>query len=309
MKIKKLIFIYIYLFKIIISESFNNDNEDEEILFSFQIFRHGARAPYLGVENGIDVYKEYWPVKEELTSIGKRQLYLLGVKARSRYNNLLKEKYDPNEIYIKSTDSNRTIESVYSFIQGLYPYGTGDIINDSVIDNKEIIYPPNIKYHNNFDEIIDEYNMSLSALPNNINILPVHIINKNEKNFDLYDANLCPYRKHENDKKLPNDKMTTLAHKSIDETGTLFYDLEKSNNSELLNDYWTFYKYADGFVCDDTEKKRFDYLNDTYGEDIIYKLREISKEYLDICYFDINFNKEDTDVGLLSFSHTMNLIL
>ena len=303
-KISLIIFLFILILSLVFSYSSN-----EEILFSFQMFRHGARAPYLGVENGKDVYQENWPIKEELTSTGKRQLYLLGVKARSRYNNLLKEKYDPNEIYIKSTDSNRTIESIYSFLQGLYPYGTGEILNDTIINNKKIIYPPNKKYYDNFEEIIDAFNMHSEALPNGINIIPVHLINKNEKNFDLYDANLCPYRKHENAKKLPNQKMTDLAHRSINETGTLFYDLEKSNNSELLNDYWTFYKYADGFVCDDTDKRTFDFLNITYGEDIINKLRNISKEYLDICYFDINFNKEDTDVGLLSFSHTMNLIL
>ena len=66
----------------------------EEILFSFQINRHGARSPYSGIQNGIDVYKEKWSLEgNELTEIGKRQLYLLGVKARKRYvdkYNLLK---------------------------------------------------------------------------------------------------------------------------------------------------------------------------------------------------------------------------
>ena len=32
----------------------------EAIIFAFQMNRHGARAPYLGVKDGIDVYKEKW---------------------------------------------------------------------------------------------------------------------------------------------------------------------------------------------------------------------------------------------------------
>ena len=175
-----IIYIILYLFNII-----KIINSNETIIFAFEMCRHGARAPYLGVENGLDKYKEYWPIVEESTSTGKRQLYLLGVKARLRYNNLLKEKYDPNEILIKSTDSNRTIEAISSFLQGLYPNGTGEILNDNISNKKNIIYPPNTKYYDYFDDIINEYDMNNSALPNKINIVPVHVMNKNEKNFQI----------------------------------------------------------------------------------------------------------------------------
>jgi len=299
-----IIYIILYLFNII-----KIINSNETIIFAFEMCRHGARAPYLGVENGLDKYKEYWPIVEESTSTGKRQLYLLGVKARLRYNNLLKEKYDPNEILIKSTDSNRTIEAISSFLQGLYPNGTGEILNDNISNKKNIIYPPNTKYYDYFDDIINEYDMNNSALPNKINIVPVHVMNKNEKNFNLYDVSLCPYRKYENAKKFSNPKLAKLALKSVNETGNLFLELEPTEDINFLNDYWTFYKYADTFYCDDTDKRRFDFLNNKYGKDMVDKLRNISKEYLDLCYFDINFDEEDTDIGLLSSSHTMNLVL
>ena len=113
MSINILLFFLILFFKNILSEL------EEKILFAFQMNRHGARAPYLGVTNGLDVYKEKWLKNGELSDIGKRQLYLLGVKVRKRYiekYNLLSENYNPQEIYIKSTDSNRTIISTYSFL-------------------------------------------------------------------------------------------------------------------------------------------------------------------------------------------------
>ena len=109
----------------------------EKIIFAFQMIRHGARAPYLGVKNGFDVYKEKWTQVEELSNVGKRMLYLLGVKVRNRYIEnenfkLLNPTYNPQEIYITSTDTNRTIESMYSFLQALYPQGTGPTINKKV---------------------------------------------------------------------------------------------------------------------------------------------------------------------------------
>ena len=52
-------------------------------------------------------------------------------------------KDNPQEIYIKSPDNNRTIESIYSFIQGLYSNSTGQKINENVVPNTNITYPPN----------------------------------------------------------------------------------------------------------------------------------------------------------------------
>ena len=40
-------------------------------------------------------------------------------------NNLLSNNYNPKELYVRATDVNRTIVSVLSQLQGLYPNGTG----------------------------------------------------------------------------------------------------------------------------------------------------------------------------------------
>ena len=137
--------IFYYIFSILIIR-FPYLIDSEKILFAWQIHRHGARAPYNGIINNSDIYKEHWLEKEELTNVGKRMLYLLGVKARKRYiiqTKLLSKQYSPQEILIRSTDVNRTIESVESFLQGLYPIGTGPVIKDFLANNKNISYPPN----------------------------------------------------------------------------------------------------------------------------------------------------------------------
>ena len=59
-----------------------------------------------------------------LTAEGMRQQYLLGRYNRKRYTEtfkLLSEEYEPSEIYIQSTNVNRTMQSGYSELMGLYP--------------------------------------------------------------------------------------------------------------------------------------------------------------------------------------------
>jgi len=295
-------------------ELFLSDNE--KIIFSFQMFRHGARAPFFGIENGKDKYKESWIKEEELSNIGKRMLYLLGIKSRKKYiinnTNFLSEKYTPQEIYIRSTDNNRTIESIYSFLQGLYPSGFGPEIPEKVRYIKNITYPPNIKYQPEFEDIINKYNLKESgaALPYKMNIAPIHIIYKPDKDFELYDERYCPNRHNIVDKAQKSDKVINFVNDIIDKTGNLFTDLEPSNNFSFLYDnYWNLYKYMDTFLCDDYEQKNFDFIKNIYGENIVNILREYTKNYFNMDYFDINFPESDKDVGLVSNSALMSYIL
>ena len=87
--------------------------------------RHGARAP---VENrDVDEYPE--TVSEGiLTPEGMRQRYLLGRYNRERFienTDFISKTYKPNEIYMQSTNVNRTMQSGYSELMGLYPPQVG----------------------------------------------------------------------------------------------------------------------------------------------------------------------------------------
>ena len=305
---RKLFFFYYIIFILSLIKNITT----EQILFAFQMNRHGARAPYFGVTNGTDVYKEKWNIIEELSEVGRRMLYLLGVKARKRYineYNLLSEKYNPQEIYIRSTDSNRTIESIYSFLQGLYPNGTGQTINDKVLRNTNITYPPNQKYKDDFEYILNEYNMNDNgaSLPYQMSIEPIHLFYGHEN--ELYDADYCLGLKNDYEKRQRRTEIFNFADKIMNETNNLFMELEETDNKTFLYDYWTLYKYMDGFLCDDTDVRRFDYMKSHYSDEIVDQLRGYSKEFIDMDYFGTNFPESANKTGIVAQSYTLHSLI
>ena len=57
-----------------------------------------------------------------------RQRHLLGRHNRQRYvhdYSLISPEYTPGEVYMQSTNVNRTVQSGYSELMGLYPPGAG----------------------------------------------------------------------------------------------------------------------------------------------------------------------------------------
>ena len=100
--------------------SFKDDKD--KLLFVWKHFRHGARGPYIAVnlKTHLDFIGETWNTMGELTPLGLRMHYLLGVSTKKEYANFISEKYNPNELYITSTNVNRTLISVYAFLKGFY---------------------------------------------------------------------------------------------------------------------------------------------------------------------------------------------
>ncbi|KAL0852301.1 hypothetical protein ABMA28_000509 [Loxostege sticticalis] len=109
----------------------------ETVKYAAIIYRHGDRTP-------IDTYptdpwrnESLWPVKfGELTNIGKRQHCALGQWLRRRYSHLLSEQFDPTQIYVRSTDVDRTLMSAQANLAGLYP-PTGNSVWD-----KDLMWQP-----------------------------------------------------------------------------------------------------------------------------------------------------------------------
>lgn len=57
----------------------------------------------------------------QLTNEGKRQQFKLGQYFRRRYQKILDAKYSPNNVYIQSTDFDRTLMSAQANLAGLFP--------------------------------------------------------------------------------------------------------------------------------------------------------------------------------------------
>ncbi|KYM98697.1 Lysosomal acid phosphatase [Cyphomyrmex costatus] len=92
------------------------------IVFANVLYRHGDRTPIAPHAN--DPYKNesLWPVPfGQLTNIGKHQHLLLGRWLRKRYSGFLSDMYTPYDIYIQSTDVDRTLMSAEANLAGLYP--------------------------------------------------------------------------------------------------------------------------------------------------------------------------------------------
>lgn len=149
--------------------------KNEKLIFVETFSRHGARAPVKTNDEGYDLVGIKWPAPGELTAIGKRMEYILGLYNRKKYitNKFLSEKYDPHELIVFSSDVNRTLLSMISQLQGLYPSSNneGNVLKP---EQYNISFPPFNITIDDFKEEIE--NLNDSSLPNYMTIIPIHFI-------------------------------------------------------------------------------------------------------------------------------------
>ncbi|XP_059611252.1 prostatic acid phosphatase isoform X2 [Phlebotomus argentipes] len=100
-----------------------------KLVFAHVMYRHGDRTPINPYPN--DPYRtpSAWDGVDwgQLTNEGKRQHFELGKWLRNRYSELVGELYDRNEIYVRSTDVERTLQSALSNLAGFYPPAGRDV--------------------------------------------------------------------------------------------------------------------------------------------------------------------------------------
>ncbi|EGR26872.1 hypothetical protein IMG5_206721 [Ichthyophthirius multifiliis] len=151
--------------------------------------RHGARYSVNSkvIKDKPD-YKFYKQKEGQLTSVGMLQHYNFGNLVRQEYvgeKRFLPENYDIDSIYAFSSNVNRTLQSLQSFLYGLYPLRTGIALPQNLADNlKEAPYHQNQQqqraqqvndfvYNNNlrfalpegfYPYVIQQYNDELNIL-------------------------------------------------------------------------------------------------------------------------------------------------
>jgi len=253
----KFIYIFIFLFHHNFSKNLKQENKngEDKLLFVWEHFRHGARGPYIGIDplTNLDLIGEKWDGIGELTPLGIRMLYLLGISTKKRYENFISNTYNPNEIYITSTNVNRTIISVNSFLKGFYSNKTSVNLSNTQIGRSKIL-------NSNYSKLI---NLKIKDLENytledGVNIIPVHIFDRNKLEFGLYSTSNCPgigkFRKkninskqiiHINDDiiKYTNDTFGKYIFNFMNISDPLY--LWKKNNNYYLADIF-FSNYFDG---------------------------------------------------------------
>lgn len=93
----------------------------DNLTFVVVVYRHGDRSPIDTYPT--DSYKDTVWVNglQQLTQVGIRQQYELGQYLRTRYEHFLSPSYRKDEIYVRSTDYDRTLMSAQANLAGLYP--------------------------------------------------------------------------------------------------------------------------------------------------------------------------------------------
>ena len=181
---------------------------NKELIFVELQSRHGARAPLELNENNEDIVGEKWPFVGELTGVGQRMEYVLGLRNRYKYitkKEFLSEQYDPHELLVYSTSLNRTLLSMTSQLQGLYPmYGKNvELLNQEQVEKS--IPPIDIDY----DEITNELKrIKNTPLPDFMQIIPIHMINPSEKKINVFDYVDCKQNVEKVTKKNMEQKKT-----------------------------------------------------------------------------------------------------
>ena len=228
------------------------------LVFLYTHFRHGARGPTKLDDNYQDVLGEKWEGLGELTGVGERMHYLLGLRNRKKYieqEKFLSEKFEPHEILIFTTNRNRTMISCYSQLQGLYPQrvNLGEILS---MKQEEKAYPPVLDEIKGKDAYIEQAINELGnySLPYSMMLAPARMINDNEVKMGLHSIGDCVEK---TDKlKENNEKIKELQ----DET-----DKFNEKYAEKLNNYYKneknkfttkeVKKTCGDFLCDYTENR------------------------------------------------------
>ena len=145
-----------------------------QVVFVAEVCRHGSRSPITTFQWDHD---GRWDIEPgELTSVGMRQHFLLGSELRQRYiltTPVLQSSYNYSQVYFRSTDVNRTIESAQSQMMGLFPAGTGPRIP---LDQAFTAVPPiNVQDLNDVISSLDSQAVKYQQQP-----VPIHVVPGNE---------------------------------------------------------------------------------------------------------------------------------
>lgn len=200
-----------------------------QLLFVAELCRHGDRAPLADFPSDA-LPASKWPEgKGQLTAIGIRAHFELGSRLRARYvdTGFLPSSFNVRDVYIRSTDVDRTLMSATSQMAGLYPPGTAANADVRVKFGKDPLHE------------------NEGGLPHLFQPVPVHVESRKYDQLLLV-GNVCPRHQVLMHQKRKSSEFQSVLEKNADflseaqkisgrDTFTIF-DLQ------MLADTWTVFK-------------------------------------------------------------------
>jgi hypothetical protein len=258
-----------------------------KLRFVFEIFRHGARAPWPQIINNTDMLGEYWNGRAELTEIGIRQHYLLGKRNRDRYKDLLNMTYSSSEVFIESTNTNRTIMSAYSQLQGLFPLSYGPSITEANIDRA---VPPVLDY----DFTKDKKFLKSASLPNQAQVIPIHVMENYAPERGTCDGMRTAYNENLN-KDVIKRAVTDFQEKFGQEI----------SNITTIDTFPQIHDFCDIFYTDYFHSRQLKIFNNMPID--LSKLNDTCTDILYLGLFEADLG--ETNLGLISMTSTFKTII
>ena len=263
-----------------------------EIVFVFEHFRHGARSSVFIDKHNTDIYDIKWIGDGELTSVGMRMLYLIGVHIRTKYNNIINKYTSPQELIVYSTDLNRTILSAESQLLGMFPPEKGEIIEEAF---KKYSYPPNEIPLEAQSEIDELGNVSI---PSKIRAIPINFFHKEKKPYLLTEENECPrtkYIKQQNYKKKDVQDFIKNFREKYDDKWMEYFNIK---DKSIFDNYYFLLEVTHHFISSYIHKRK----NLKFFEDEGINLKEYYEEcikFKNISMYEIETTQE---LGIMAAS-------
>ena len=263
-----------------------------EIIFVFEHFRHGARSSVFIDKHNTDIYDIKWIGDGELTSVGMRMLYLIGVHIRTKYHNIINKYISSEELIVYSTDLNRTILSAESQLLGMFPPEKGEIIEDAF---KKYSFPPNEIPLEAQSEIDELGNVSI---PSKIRAIPINFFHKEKKPYLLTEESDCPrtkYIKQQNYKKKDVQDFIKNFREKYDDKWMEYFNIK---DKSIFDNYYFLLEVTDHFISSYIHKRK----NLKFFEDEGINLKEYYEEcikFKNISMYEIETTQE---LGIMAAS-------
>jgi lysosomal acid phosphatase len=213
--------------------------------FVHAIWRHGDRTPTILIPGDPGNNASTWALGlGELTKEGLAQEYGLGRFLRNRYDGFLSKEYSPFQIYVRSSDYNRTLTSAQANMAALFSPGMDEVFE------KNLTWRP----------------------------IPVHTLPKHEDKL-LFDAVSCPTASAEEESVYGSAEVKQIERQN---EAILKFLGEKGGYGTVpmpLRDAWKLFDPLNSESFHPESHQFPDWVNTTVKEEI-WRLYELSCSYL-----------------------------